>query len=290
MKHVSLILAASALVLVAVALVLSGGSQDSATETAIESQPAAVEAVPQPESTPVTDGDEATESAESMMVEESAGEPEVAEDQPIILAQADTSEDSADWQFSEGTHFSRMVPAQPTVGGSDKIEVAEFFWYGCNHCFDFEPYVNRWAEELPTDVRFVRVPALWNQLVAIHGKLFYTEEVLANNGKLADREGFRQAVFLELHRRGNRMASESAIIAMFDRFGVSEEDYKAAWNSFEVAQKLRVADDLARRYGLSSVPLVVVNGKYKTSAAEAGSYPKLLEVIDELVERERVNR
>ena len=183
-----------------------------------------------------------------------------------------------------------MVPAQPTVGGPDKIEVAEFFWYGCNHCFDFEPYVNRWAEELPANVRFVRVPALWNPLVRLHGQLYYTEEVLANNGKLEDREGFRQTVFLELHRRGNRLASEAAMIDVFGRYGVSAEDFKSTWGSFEVAQKMRVAEDLARRYGLSSVPLIVVNGKYRTSGSEAGSYPKLLEVIDELVAREETMR
>lgn len=225
------------------------------------------------------------------LVEESSGEDsDDNEAKPIVLAQADTSAPERDWQYTEGENFQRMVPAQPTVGGDDKIEVAEFFWYGCNHCFDFEPFVNRWAEDIPANVRFVRVPALWNPLVKLHGQLYYTEEVLANNGKLENREGFRQAVFLEYHRRGNRMASESAIFDIFKRFGVSEEDFKSTWGSFEVAQKLRVADDLARRYGLNSVPMVVVNGKYRTSAAEAGSYPKLLEVIDELVEREELLR
>ena len=234
---------------------------------------------------------EPADESDSVMVEESSGEPEPEDDgdKPLILAQADTSE-TGDWQFAEGTHFSRMVPAQPTVGGPDKIEVAEFFWYGCNHCFDFEPYVNRWAEELPANVRFVRVPALWNPLVRLHGQLYYTEEVLANNGKLEDREGFRQTVFLELHRRGNRLASEAAMIDVFGRYGVSAEDFKSTWGSFEVAQKMRVAEDLARRYGLSSVPLIVVNGKYRTSGSEAGSYPKLLEVIDELVAREETMR
>lgn len=282
MKHVALILAF-------LAVALAGCSEDPAPATAIEPEPAAVEAVAQPE----TDGEtENGEEAESVMVEESTGEPEAADagDQPIILAQADTSAGSQDWKYTEGTHFTRMVPSQPTVGGADKIEVAEFFWYGCNHCFDFEPYLNRWAEDIPANVRFVRVPALWNPLVRIHGQIYYAEEVLANNGKLADREGFRQAVFLELHRRGNRLASESAIYAVFERFGVSEEDFRNTWGSFEVAQKMRVADDLARRYGLASVPLIVVNGKYKTSAAEAGSYPNILEVIDELVAREELNR
>ena len=233
------------------------------------------------------------EEAEAVMVEESSGEIDAEEDgdKPLILAQADTDATaSGDWQFSEGTHFTRMVPAQPTVGGPDKIEVAEFFWYGCNHCFDFEPYINRWAESIPSNVRFVRVPALWNPLVRLHGQLFYTEEVLANNGKLKDREAFRSAVFLEMHRRGNRLASEGAIQAVFERFDVSAEDFENTWGSFEVAQKMRVAEDLARRYGLASVPLVVVNGKYKTSGAEAGSYPRLLEVIDELVAREETVR
>ena len=228
------------------------------------------------------------EETEPLLVEESAGEEDEAEaeDQPIILAQADPTPPSTDWQFSEGRHFTRMVPTQPTVGGADKIEVAEFFWYGCNHCFDFEPYINRWAENVPDNVRFVRIPALWNPLVKLHGQLYYTEEVLANNGLLKDRAGFRSAVFLEYHRRGNRLASEGAIQALFERFGVSETDFKNAWGSFEVAQKIRVAEDLARRYGVASVPMMVVNGKYRTSGSEAGSYPKLLDVIDELVARE----
>ena len=225
------------------------------------------------------------------MVEESSGDVrEDEQDQPITLAQADTSAVTRDWKFSEGTHYERMVPAQPTVGGAEKIEVAEFFWYGCNHCFDFEPYINRWAENVPANVRFVRVPALWNPLVKLHGQLFYTEEVLANNGKLVDRDGFRNAVFLEIHRRGNRLASDSSIFEVFERFGVEKADFDAAWGSFEVAQKMRVAEDLARRYALASVPMVVVNGKYRTSAGEAGSYPKLLELIDELIDREELLR
>jgi len=256
-------------------------------------EPAAVVEEVEQATEPAPSADEADD-AESVVVEESAGEPDPqeAEEQPLILAQADTSEaaESEDWQFSEGTHFTRMVPAQPTVGGADKIEVAEFFWYGCNHCFDFEPYVNRWAEDLPANVRFVRIPALWNPLVRLHGQLYYTEEVLADNGKLEDRDGFRNAVFLEYHRRGNRLASEDAIYEVFERFDVSREDFESTWGSFEVAQKMRVAEDLSRRYGLASVPLVVVNGKYRTSGAEAGSYPNLLEIIDELVAREETLR
>jgi thiol:disulfide interchange protein DsbA len=224
-----------------------------------------------------------------VMVEESAAEEEPqAADQPIILAQAEPPTAPQEWKFQEGTHFARMVPTQPTVGGADKIEVAEVFWYGCNHCYDFEAFINRWKEDIPANVRFVRIPAVWNPLVRLHGQLYYTEEVLGSNGKIADPEQFRAAVFAEYHRRGNRLASVEAIQALFEKHGVSAEDFNNTWNSFEVAQKLRVAQDLGRRYAVSGVPAVVVNGKYRTGAGEAGGYPALLELIDELIVRESV--
>ncbi len=224
------------------------------------------------------------------MVEESAAEDEEeqAEDRPLLLAQADVPAAAQEWKYEEGTHFARMVPTQPTVGGADKIEVAEIFWYGCNHCYDFETYVNRWLEKKPANVRFVRIPAVWNPLVKLHAQLYYTEEVLVKNGKIANPEQFRAAVFAEYHRRGNRMASETAIQAVFERHDVSAEDFTSTWNSFEVAQKLRVAQDLARRYSIASVPTIVVNGKYRSGAVEAGGYPPLMELIDELIARESV--
>lgn len=230
------------------------------------------------------------EAEQPQMVEESAAEedPAQAEEQPIILAQADTSAAPQEWKYKEGTHFQRMVPTQPTVGGADKVEVAEFFWYGCGHCYNFETYITRWLENKPANARFVRIPAVWNPLVKLHAQLYYTEEVLANNGKLADPEQFRAAVFAEYHTRGNRLASEGAIQSIFETHGVSAEDFSSTWKSFEVAQKLRVAQDLARRYSIASVPAVVVNGKYRTGAAEAGGYPELMDLIDELIVRETV--
>ena len=220
------------------------------------------------------------------VVEESAAEPEDTGEVEIVLAQADTSTAPANWQFDEGKHYIRLVPSQPTVGGADKIEVAEFFWYGCPHCYDLEPAINRWDANKPANVRFVRIPAMWNDVLKIHARLYYTEEVLVRNGNIDDAAGFRNAVFEEYHRRGNRLLTENAISHLFERYGVSADEFLKTWNSFEVAQKLRVASDLARRYSIASVPAIVVNGKYRTSAAEAGSYPKMLEVIDELVARE----
>ena len=90
----------------------------------------------------------------------------------------------------------------------------------------------------------------------------------------------------EYHRRGNRLASEETIQRLFERFGVSEEDFTRTWNSFEVDQNMRKAADLNRRYSIASVPAVVVNGKYRTGAQEAGGNDKWIELINELIVRE----
>jgi len=272
------------------ALVACGGSEAPSSQVATpapsQDEAAAVAEAPAP-------AEQAAEDMQPQMVEESAATEEevVVEDQPIVLAQADTSEAAVadrEWKFTEGTHYTRMVPTQPTVGGSDKVEVAEIFWYGCNHCYDFEAFINRWRDSMPANARLVRIPATWNPLVKLHAQLYYTEEVLTNNGKLADPDRFRAAVFAEYHRRGNRMASIDAIQKIFETHGVSADDFNSTWNSFEVSQKLRVADDLQRRYSITGVPAVVVNGKYRSGAAEAGGYPRLLELVDELIVKESI--
>ncbi len=227
----------------------------------------------------------ATETESVVVVEESAAEAE-PEDQAIVLAQAVEAATTRTWKYREGSNFTRMIPTQPTVGGADKIEVAEIFMYSCPHCYDLEPHINQWAEGKDPSVRFVRIPAIFNQLAQLHAQLYYTEVFLAQTGKLTNPNAFRTMVFEEFHRKGNRLTSEAAIQRLFARAGVSEDDFKRTWGSFEVNQALRHAADLTRRYGVASVPMVVVNGKYRTDTSSAGSYPKLIELIDELTVRE----
>lgn len=280
MKH--LIWIGAVVVAILLFVVLSADKEETVVAPAQQT-----EAVVQSDETPseAPDVAEETSSEALFVVEESAAEAQ-PEDEAIVLAVAETPAATREWQFKEGEHYVRMMPTQPTVGGADKIEVAEFFWYGCPHCYDLEPYINDWAKNKDPNVRFVRIPATWNALVRLHGQLYYTEEVLVRNGVIKDPDGFREAIFQEYHRRGNRMTSEAAIQKLFARFGVSEDEFQRTWNSFEINQKLRVADDLARRYSISSVPAIVVNGKYRAGAAEAGSYSKLMELIDELTVRE----
>jgi len=277
MKH----LAITSIVL----LFLAACGQEEQTAPAVEEQPAvAVETVDA-----ATDAVADDETVEEVLevVEESAAEPE-ANEQAILLAQADTKPAQQELQFTEGEHYHRLVPTQPKIGGADKIEVAEFFYYQCPHCYTFEPIIKGWVENKPANVRFVQVPAMWNNALVLHGRMFYTNEVLARNGIVKDEAAFNTAVYQEIHRRNNRLMSETSIQKLFERFGVSAFDFDTAWRSFEVDQKMRVASDLARRYGVSSTPTIVVNGKYRTGGAEVGSYPRLLELIDELVARESI--
>lgn len=220
------------------------------------------------------------------VVEESASEEET-KDEAIVLAMAEPEDAPVrEWKYKEGVHYTRMVPTQPTVGGADKIEVAESFMYSCPHCFTLEPYINAWADDKDPGVRFVRIPAMWNQAAQTHAQIYFTQDIMGRNGILEDPAAFHEAVFTEYHQRGNRLTSVASIRKLFNRFGASNDDFDKTWKSFEVNQMMRVSGDLVRRYGIDSVPAVVINGKYRTSAGDAGGYDELIELIDELTVRE----
>ena len=204
---------------------------------------------------------------------------------PIVLAQADSGDAEAEAEqaparqtrFTQGEHYQRLTPTQPTSSSPDQIEVAEVFWYGCNHCYNFDPYVEDWVGKKPEGVNFVRIPAVWNPLVRLHARAFYTAEALGKG------EEMHTPFFREIHVNGNALSSEAALRDFFSRFDVDGEAFKKAFDSFSVHTKLQRAETLARRYRVSSVPMVVVNGKYTTNATMTGGYDQLMEVIDELV-------
>src|SRR5690606_35015667 len=129
--------------------------------------------------------------------------------------------------------------------------VAEIFWYGCPHCFEFEPYIERWETSKPAYVSFVRIPAVWNPEVRLHARAFYTAAAL---GKLDE---MHSAFFEALHRAGNRLNTEAALVEFFGRFGVDEAAFRDAFDSFDVHAKLQRAEELSERYRITGVPPVV---------------------------------
>ena len=207
----------------------------------------------------------------------------------LKLTEVDSVEDAAKvieqqraWKYSPGEHFTQLTSAQGTADGTSGIEVLEVFWYGCPHCFTFDPIVKNWKSDLPSDVTFVRLPVMWNPTNEIHARMYYTAEAL---GKLDD---MHMAFFNALHRDGQTLTRENDIRSFFGKFGVSEDDFDKAFRSFAVESKLKRARTLTQRYRISSVPVMVVDGKYVVTGPGVKSYDDMLSVADELVARERV--
>jgi protein dithiol oxidoreductase (disulfide-forming) len=132
----------------------------------------------------------------------------------------------------------------------------------------------------PANVEFVRVPAMWNDTLRMHARVFYTAELL---GKL---EQLHTPIFREIHVNNNPLNSVEKVTAFFRENGVSTDEFQKAFSSFAVEAKLQRADVLNRRYRIESVPTLVVNGKYKTDVGMAGGEPQLYQLIGELAKSE----
>ncbi len=209
---------------------------------------------------------------------------------PIVVAEATetpaapeaTTGDFDPNRFQAGKHYTILTPAQPTSVGPDQVEVVEVFWYGCPHCYTLEPFAERWAKSTkPEGTEFVKMPAALNPNWQVHARLFYAAETLGVLDKV------HGDIFREIHVNRNPLNTEDLMVAFFDQHGVSREDFLEAWNSFAVETNLKRAGSIVRRYRLTGVPAVVVNGKYVTGADKAGGNEAVFEVVNFLVEKEK---
>lgn len=192
--------------------------------------------------------------------------------------------DSGRWV--ENRNYIRLVPAEPTHVAPGRVEVLEVFWYGCGHCFHLDPALENWRhKDKPAYVDFARTHVMWNHTQA-HAKLYYTVKAL---GRLED---LHAEVFREIHVNGNYLAAADAGAterlqrAFLTSKGVSDAAFDGAYRSFAVDNDLRQAEDLTRRYKVSGVPLLIVNGKYSTDAGMAGGEAELIELINYLAATE----
>jgi thiol:disulfide interchange protein DsbA len=191
------------------------------------------------------------------------------------------------WQ--EGTNYTRLVPAQPTNVSAGQVEVLEFFWYACPHCYALEPTIASWLKSKPSYVSFSRVPVLWNEGHRSLARLYYTLESM---GKLNDVHG---EIFKEIQVNGdplvgpdpsNAAAAERVQLAFIKKLGISESDFEKEYHGFNVETALQRADQLVQRYRITSVPMFVVNGKYVTDVTMAGGPDKLISLISDLSAQE----
>ena len=183
-------------------------------------------------------------------------------------------------EYSEGMQYLRLANPQPT-SVADKVEVVELFWYGCPHCFDLEPHIRQWLETKPDDVEFVRMPAVLGPGWELLGKGFYTAELLGVQDRI------HPALFEALHVKKQKINDEAALQDFFVNHGVSAEDFRKTFASFAVSVKLNNAKAMTRRYAITGVPTLIVNGKFSTGGRQAGSNANIIKVVDYLVARER---
>jgi thiol:disulfide interchange protein DsbA len=265
----------------ALALTACGGKPETAAPASPAATATAAETPAAPAAPELATPAPAADPAAAPVPTESAGEPPAGNSLGKDIVVADAAPAPANWKFSEGPHYTRLTAAQGTSSPAGTIEVTEIFWYGCPHCYDLEPQLKDWATRQQADVRVVKVPVMWQEPHEIHARVFYTAEAL---GKL-DQIG--PEVFRAFHLQGKQLLEVNEIRAFFGQFGVSAEQFDSTWNSFGVDQSLKRAKDIMNRYKVRSVPLLVVNGKYVTNGPEIRSHKEQLELVDELIARER---
>lgn len=167
------------------------------------------------------------------------------------------------------------------VAKPGKIEVVELFWYGCPHCYQFESTLNPWADKLPEDVNFVRVPAMFGRLWDVHGQMFITLEAMKVEHKV------HTAVFDAIHKEGKKLATPEEMADFVATQGVDKDAFLKTYNSFGVKGQVEKAKKLAMAYQITGVPVLIVNGKYRFDIGSSGGPEKALDVADHLIAKER---
>jgi thiol:disulfide interchange protein DsbA len=184
-----------------------------------------------------------------------------------------------------GRDFDALAKPQPVETG-EKIEVREFFWYGCPHCYALEGGLERWIKRLPSNVEFVRTPATVPRWM-VHAQAYYTFAALAATAKT------HSTLFRAIHEKNRRLDDESALAEFAKEQGIDPAKFREAWESFGVRLKLQQAKQTNAAYQISSVPTFAVDGKYITGAGMTGGEAQLFTVLDQLIQkaaRERPNQ
>ena len=192
-----------------------------------------------------------------------------------VLAQGQKIEEGFDY---------RILPIPQPVETKGKVEVIEFFWYGCPHCYDFEPELIGWVKRQPKDVVFKRVPVAFRDDFMPHSQLFYTLEALGKGDTLHEK------VMYSMHKENKRLLTESDIADWAASQGIDRNTFLATYRSFAVTSKARAARQLADAYRIDGVPTMVMQGKYVTSPSIAGTKAKAIGVMDFLEEKIRKDK
>jgi thiol:disulfide interchange protein DsbA len=173
--------------------------------------------------------------------------------------------------------YGEISPPQPVEAKAGKIEVVEFFWYGCPHCYNLEPYIESWLKKLPADVEFRRVPAVFNQRWAHDAAIFYTLEAMGLVDKL------HRPLFDAIHKDHLRTENQAAMAEWLQKHGVDDKKFMDTMKSFGVQSKTRRATQQTVAYKIDGTPAMAVQGRYTISADQGGTQQGMLQAVDALV-------
>jgi protein dithiol oxidoreductase (disulfide-forming) len=185
--------------------------------------------------------------------------------------------------LQEGKNYFRLKSPQPVETGK-KIEVLEFFSYGCPHCADLDPELQAWQKTLPADVSFRRVPVMFQDRWIGLAKVFFTLEALGVDDRLTPE------VFVALHKNGAQLWNEKAFFDWAASKGLDRKKVEEMYGSFAINGKVNRAKQLAQAYNVQSVPMVVVDGKFTTASDKVGSHAAMPAALNELIAKARTER
>ena len=184
-------------------------------------------------------------------------------------------------RYEAGKHYE-VLPSPVVTRDKNKIEVVELFWYGCSHCFNFEPMLLSWKKTLDDDVDFHQMPAMWNATMKLHAQAFYTARALDVLDKV------HMPIFNAMHVERNRLDSRSSLERFFAQHGgVDQKTFNSTFDSFGVTSQVRLAESRASSYRMQGTPEIIVNGRYRIAGALAGGHAGMLKVAEYLIEKER---
>ena len=183
----------------------------------------------------------------------------------------------------EGHDYTPLKNAQPVATGK-KVEVLEFFWYRCPHCFQLEPSLNTWLKTLPKDAQVRRVPAVFRDDWMPGAKLYYTLEQM----NLLD--SLHAKVFDAYHVANINLNDPAVLGGWIAKQGVDRKKFEGVYNSFSTQSKATQGARLATTYAITGVPVFIIDGKYTTSMSLTGSEARLFEVLDQLIVKARTER
>ena len=183
--------------------------------------------------------------------------------------------------YREGTHYITLAqPFEPT--GTQNV-VTEFFWYGCPHCENFEPILKKWQANKPFNTILKKSPAIWNEPMKLHAKLYFIAETMNIKAAAIHAELFK--VVTALRAEKDMAKQQAAFAAVFAKHGMNQETFEKQLKSFQVEGQVELAEKLMKQGEIRSTPTVIVNGKYQIQNKSTKSSAEVMEIASYIIEQ-----